>query len=122
MKQQMQKMQRCRDLCGIMYSPSERSVSLTMDFTLSIMIFGFLAHLFYIRYRLTDDYSLGCHGTIESVMRNILAALKALLAEVKLAPQDWVEVLGPFNQLSMKLVWKDLVHQIMVNLAYLWRS
>lgn len=52
-----------------------------------------LAKIYGIRHNLTVAYSPWVNGTVESVMRSVLSAIRAMLAELKLAPQDWPSVL-----------------------------
>ena len=53
-----------------------------------------LAQLHRIRHTLTVAYSPWVHGTVEAVMRSILAATREMLGELKFAPQDWASVLS----------------------------
>ena len=52
-----------------------------------------LARTHRIRHNLTVANSPWVNGTVESVMRSVLSATRAMLAELKLAPQDWDSVL-----------------------------
>lgn len=47
-----------------------------------------------IRHYPTVAYSPWVNGTIERLNRDILSALRAMLGELKLAPQDWGTVIG----------------------------
>jgi len=53
-----------------------------------------LAQDFHILHQPTVAYAPWANGTAESLMRNILAALTALILELKLAPQDWKEIIS----------------------------
>jgi len=46
-----------------------------------------------IRHNFSVAYSPWANGTVESLMRSILSATRAMIAELKLAPQDWMEVI-----------------------------
>lgn len=52
-----------------------------------------MADAFNIKHRPTVAYSPWVNGTVERLNRDILAALRAMLGELKLAPQDWVSVI-----------------------------
>ena len=52
-----------------------------------------LAHEHRISQNLTVAYSPWVNGTVASVMRSVLSTTRAILAELKLGPQDWVSVL-----------------------------
>lgn len=52
-----------------------------------------LAKTHRIRHNLTVAYSPWVNGTVESVMRSVLSAMRAMLTELKLGPQDWAAVL-----------------------------
>ena len=46
-----------------------------------------------IQHKPTVAYSPWVNGTLERLNRDILAAMRALLAELKLGPQDWAAVI-----------------------------
>ena len=52
-----------------------------------------LAKTHRIRHNFTVAYSPWANGTVESLMRSILSATRAMIAELKLAPQDWTSVI-----------------------------
>ena len=52
-----------------------------------------LAKTYRIRHNFTVAYSPWANGTVESLMRSILSATRAMIAELKLAPQDWASVI-----------------------------
>ena len=52
-----------------------------------------LANEHHIRHNFTVAYSPWINGTVENVNRHIRAACTALLTELKLAPQDWPNVI-----------------------------
>jgi len=47
-----------------------------------------------IRHRFTVAYSPWANGTVENVNKHVLAACRALATELRLAPQDWPDVIG----------------------------
>lgn len=53
-----------------------------------------MAKAYQIRHYPTVAYSPWVNGTIERLNRDILSALRAMLGELKLAPQDWRIVIG----------------------------
>ena len=53
-----------------------------------------LAEEYRILHKPTVAYSPWANGTVESLMRTVQAALRAILLELKLAPQDWREVIS----------------------------
>lgn len=53
-----------------------------------------LADRYRIKHRPTVAYCPWANGTVERLNRDVLAAMKALLGELKLAPQDWAFVIG----------------------------
>lgn len=46
-----------------------------------------------MRHKLIVTYSPLFNGTVDSVMSSVLLAMRAMLAELKLAPQGWPSVL-----------------------------
>lgn len=52
-----------------------------------------MADAFNIQHKPTVAYSPCVNDTVERLNRDILAALRALIAELKLAPRDWASVL-----------------------------
>lgn len=52
-----------------------------------------MARDYNIRHMPTVAYSPWVNGTVERLNRDILAALRALLGELKLAPQDWTAII-----------------------------
>lgn len=56
-------------------------------------VIAHLARTHHIKHRLTVAYSPWSNGTAESLMRSILSATRAMLAELKLAPADWASVI-----------------------------
>ncbi|MEM1369509.1 MAG: RNase H-like domain-containing protein [Cyanobacteria bacterium P01_H01_bin.15] len=56
-------------------------------------VVSYLARLHHIRHHHTVAYSPWANGTVESLMRSILAATRSLLAEWKLAPTDWTSII-----------------------------
>ena len=52
-----------------------------------------LAKTHRIRHNFSVAYSPWVNGTVESLMRSILSATRAMIAELKLAPQDWATVI-----------------------------
>lgn len=57
-------------------------------------VMHYLAEEHKIKYRFTVAYSPWVNGTVENLMRHIQSAYRALLSELKLAPQDWPLVVG----------------------------
>jgi len=53
-----------------------------------------LGTLHNIQHKFTVAYSPWVNGTVESCMRVVLAACRALSSEMKLGPQDWPKVIG----------------------------
>lgn len=53
-----------------------------------------MANTFNIQHKPTVAYSPWVNGTVERLNRDILAALRSLLAELKLGPQDWPAVIN----------------------------
>lgn len=70
-----------------------------------------LASDYRILHQPTVAYSPWANGTVESLMRTILAALRALLFELKLAPQDWKEIIfliqSVINSAGLERLGKD---------------
>lgn len=52
-----------------------------------------LAKTHLIRHNLTVAYTPCVNGTVESVMRSVVSAMRSMIAELKLGPQDWLSVL-----------------------------
>lgn len=52
-----------------------------------------MADTYNIQHKPTVAYSPWVNGTIERINRDILAAMRAMLAELKLGPQDWMSVI-----------------------------
>lgn len=52
-----------------------------------------LANEFHILHKPTMAYSPWANGTVESLMRTVLAALRSMMLDLKLAPQDWKEII-----------------------------
>lgn len=53
-----------------------------------------LASDYHILHKPVVAYSPWANGTVESIMRTVQAALRAVMLELKLAPQDWKEVIS----------------------------
>ena len=70
-----------------------------------------LARTHNIHHRPTVAYSPWCNGTVERLMREILTALRAILGELNLAPQDWssvIEAVPPaLNEAPLKRLGKN---------------
>lgn len=64
-----------------------------------------------IRHNFSVAYSPWANGTVENLMRSILSATRAMLSELKLAPQDWACVLPSIatalNQASLSRLGKN---------------
>jgi len=56
-------------------------------------VLEYLAKDHRIRHKFSVAYSPWANGTVESLMRSILSATRAMLTELKLGPQDWASVL-----------------------------
>lgn len=52
-----------------------------------------IADAFNIQYHPTVSFELWVNGTVERLNRDILAAVRATLSELKLAPRDWASVI-----------------------------
>lgn len=52
-----------------------------------------MATAFNIQHRPTVAYSPWVNGTVKRLKRDVRVALRAMLEELKLAPQDWVSVI-----------------------------
>lgn len=70
-----------------------------------------LASTYRIRHNLTVAYSPWVNGTVESLMRSILSAMRSMLAEAKLGPQDWASVLpaiaSALNEASLERLGRN---------------
>lgn len=56
-------------------------------------VIAHLASVHRIRHHFTIAYSPWANGTVESLMRSVLSASRSMIAELKLAPQDWTMVI-----------------------------
>ena len=56
-------------------------------------VLRFLAKSHSIKHNFSVAYSPWANGTVESLMRPVLAATRAMLGELKLGPQDWPSVI-----------------------------
>lgn len=52
-----------------------------------------MADTYNIQHKPTVAYSQWVNGTFERINRDIIAAMRAMLGELKLCPQDWVSVI-----------------------------
>lgn len=52
-----------------------------------------MANDYHILHRLTTAYSFWANDTVESLMRTLLAALRSMMLELNLSPQDWKEII-----------------------------
>ncbi len=64
-----------------------------------------LASEHHIRHSFSVAYSPSANGTVKSLTRSLLSACRAILAELKLEPQDWASVIpaiaSALNEASM---------------------
>ena len=73
-------------------------------------VMALLASTHRIKHNFSVAYSPWANGTVESLMRTVLSATRAMIAELNLAPQDWTSVIpaiaSALNEASLERLGK----------------
>ena len=87
------KMHQSSLLNGIQFLPHQKFGCPTKELIFINDTLTVLANDYRILHKPTVEYSPWANGTVESLMRTVLAALRSIMLELKLAPQDWKDII-----------------------------